>query len=146
MWHRFEAEGGRLRWPDGQQLVRESEAFLFGRLAEELEAAHEPIPGWAWLNMLAQGSPRQLRAMAGGALLRQFEAAEAWERGLCFLAREILALVDEHRCTVEDLQRQVLVPLELEMTGDPGWVETGPGLFVMRVVAALAHYRGRAPQ
>lgn len=146
MWHRIEAEGGRLRWPDGPRLVRECEAFLSGRLAEEMERDEDPLPAWAWCNMLAHGTPRQLRAMAGGSLLQRFEASEAWERGLCFLAREILALVDEHRCTVEDIQRQVLVPLELEMSRDPGWVTTGPGLFVMRVVAALAHYRGRTPR
>ncbi len=146
MWHRTEADSGQVRWPDGPQLVRECEAFLSGRLAEEMELTEQPVPAWAWLNMLAHGNIRQMRAMAGGALVRPIAGLEAWQRGLGFLAREVLAVLDEHRCSVEDLQRQVLVPLELEMTTDPGWVESSPGLLVMRVVTALAHYRGRTPR
>lgn len=146
MWHRTEADGDRVRWPDGRQLVRECEAFMSGRLAEEMELARQPVPSWAWINMLAHGSPRQLRLMAGGALVDQFVEAEAWERGLSFLAREVLAVVEQYRCGIEDVQHQVLVPLELEMTDDPSWVETGPSLLVVRVVAALAHYRGRTPR
>lgn len=146
MWHRTEADGDRVRWPDGRQLIRECEAFMSGRLAEEMELAGQPVPSWAWLNMLAHGTHRQLRGIANGAMIGQFVDADAWERGMSFLAREVLAVVDQHRCCIDDLQRQVLVPLELEMTDDPTWVDTGPSLLVMRVVAALAHYRGRAPR
>lgn len=144
MWHRSGAAGDRAGSPEEARLVHECEAFLSGRLAEELEDRQQPVPAWAWMNMLAHGTPRQLRSMAYEGLGGAFTTVDAWERGLCFLAREVLAMAEERGCTVEELQRRALVPLELEMTRDVGWVETGPGLLVMRVVAALGHYRGRA--
>ena len=146
MVHRRNAEGGPAAWPEGQQLVHECEAFLAGRLAWVLEGEHRTIPAWAWCNVLAHCSAEQLAQMAAGRMLGAFTAAGAWERGLCFLARELLAQADERGCEPAEVQRDALVPLELEMTRDVGLVETGPGLFVMRVVAALGHpHPGGAP-
>ena len=146
MWHRTDAEGGPTAWPEGRQLVHECEAFLTGRFAWVLEGEQRAIPAWAWCNVLAHSSEEQLAAVAAGGLLGAFTGAGAWERGVCFLARELLAQAAERDCRPGEVQRESLVPLELEMTRDLGLVETGPGLFVMRVVAALGRrHAGGSP-
>ena len=52
------------------QVVGDCEAFLAGRLVERIEQAGARVPVWAWTNLLAHGTERDLcsrRAAAYGA-------------------------------------------------------------------------------
>jgi hypothetical protein len=57
--HRKWGHGGRRI---SAQLVDETEAFLGGRFVERAEARGDFVPVWAWTNLLAHGSDKDLRA------------------------------------------------------------------------------------
>jgi hypothetical protein len=128
-------------WPDADLLVRECEDFLAGQSALALRESGTPVPPWAWLNMLAHATRQELVRVAVHGLEDE-NVPEAWERAVAMIAREVLALADERACATGDVQRDVLVPIELEMTHELGWATVAPGLLVMHVVAALGAYRG----
>lgn len=118
--------------PAATQLVAECEAFLSGRYADDLMEAHEAVPAWTWLNLLAHGSEAELRgaASAGAVMLSN------WSRARSFLAGEVLDRVDIGAVTLDALQRDVLIPLELDLAAhDPRWLR--PSQLVAAVLEAL---------
>ena len=96
----------------GRDLVKDSEAFLRGRLAERYQKCALPVPAWAWTHLLAHGSHSDLvRARAGGSSPRR-DRYSGWRAARALLAAEVLDLVPS-TCQLDDLQRKVLVPMEL---------------------------------
>lgn len=104
--HRLEARRA------GAILINECEAFLTGRLAELWEQVGPSVPQWAWINLLAHGSADDLRS-------EMFEVpsgATCWSKARAFLAGEVLDAAAA--CGgLEDLQRSLLVPMELSLAG-----------------------------
>ena len=97
------------------QLVRESESFLAGGYAWELLARQEPIPGWAWLSGLAHAPPAALAAWANDGSAAVVDGPTTrWWAAVSLLARTLLREAAQEGCPVQDLQRSVLVGLELE--------------------------------
>jgi hypothetical protein len=117
------------------QLVDDCEAFLAGSYAEQLLHRDERVPVWAWANLLAHGTEEAIRAAA-----RQPAPAPPWVRARWFLAGEIVDMVDAGRCSLDELQCDVLVPLELDIAACPATREWDPGRFVT-VVRDLVRHR-----
>ena len=114
---------GWLRRRRGIELVGECEAFLAGRLAERIEERAERVPVWAWTNLLAHGSEQDLCSERRRARQQCSVISHQWCEGRSFLVAELLDLADEFGPLAE-IQRTVLVPLELELascTDVAGW-------------------------
>ena len=114
--------GGRRWHREGQVVVADAAAFLRGGLAERWEDEVGYVPAWVWTNRLAHGTEAELRAEAewraeaegtrpvGGA------SGERWRRARAFLADEVLESAVRYG-SLAALQRDVLVPLERELSG-----------------------------
>jgi len=118
-------------------LVRECERFLEGRFAEHLVIAGIPVPAWAWLNILAHGTPARLQIVAGAPA--DGTSGRGWRRALAKLADEVFAAA-EREGSLEAVQRGILVPLELYLAARPEMAGLGPDELVARVRAALHHH------
>ncbi len=137
MWRRV----ARARWYPGEALVRECSAFLSGHLGEELEGT-SPVPAWVRLNALAHGSAEQIAALA--ICDDQFLAPteRTWREALAFLSGEVLS--DAHSgAELEEVQRSVLVPIELALAARSERVSLDAAAFVRMVLNALKEHRGR---
>jgi hypothetical protein len=121
----------------GSDLVRESEVFLSGDYAEYLETRSENVPNWAWLSVLAHGTPGQLRSLADQNTIsaRAGLRTSVWWQALAFLAGEIVSQRDDDQ-DLDQLRRSVLVPLELRGLAG-GHPPQRPGDLVRTVLDAL---------
>jgi hypothetical protein len=94
-------------------IALECEAFLGGTLAEYWDDKGIDVPVWAWMNLLAHGSARQI----GECVLRPSRprpASRSWRVARSYLGYEVLDLTDLE-FTLAELQATLLIPLELEM-------------------------------
>lgn len=114
-------------------LVEECAAFLSGHLAEVAPASGSRSP-WVFTNLLAHGSEDELRAERSRAPQTLWEAARVrLAAGVLEVARTCGPLID--------LQRELLVPLELDLASDPETARWEPQRLVVRVSDALNRYR-----
>jgi len=102
------------------RLVADAEAFLAGEYANHLRRHRVAVPGWARLNRLAHGdlaSLHQCRRPLATAKSAAFAdwPEESWRRAQQLLATELLKLVDNDPDKLSQVQRSVLVPLELRL-------------------------------
>lgn len=93
-------------------LAADCEAFLTGHLADRLEQAGRRVPPWAWMNLVAHGSGDDLHAERAAHLPPDLPAGR-WHEVRCLLAAEVLGMTGGG--SLAELQREVLVPLELEL-------------------------------
>jgi hypothetical protein len=95
-------------------LANECSAFLNGTLAEYWHDKGLTVPVWAWTNLLAHGDEDRI---ADAVIRPRCARAKArnWATARSYLALEILGLLDES-LSLEELQCEVLVPLELELS------------------------------
>ena len=126
---------------EGTELVAECEAVLCGRYAEHLEERQRRVPAWAWVNLLAHGTAEDLQtanALGGQARTQRWRAARA------YLAGEVLGTAEQGIATLGDLQRDVVVPLELQLASSERTSALTPSELVASVLAALdAHQRAQ---
>jgi hypothetical protein len=136
VWHRRKQTEAP---SDYRVLCDEAEAFLRGTYAEHLESLGRRVPSWARLNLVAHGSEADLSALAGGE--HPWEASTigstGWHRMVSFLAADLLALAQATDQTVSALQREVLVPLELELAREDHYRRLGAAQLVSVALAAL---------
>lgn len=119
-------------------LVEECQAFLAGSYADHLDEKGLPIPTWAWTNLLAHGSELDLHRQEGPPNSQGSPACFQWRAARSYLAREILDHTKE--CTVDltELQRKVLIPLELELArSSETSARSDPHAWVVAVRTAL---------
>jgi hypothetical protein len=127
-----------LKWPaleasPGERLVEESAAFLSGHLAEVLSETEPPSP-WVWSNLLAHGSEEELR------IEQAKDPRDLWEAARAYLAADVLDLAET--CgSLSAVQREVLVPLELELASRFDVTQWGPRDWASTVADALNRYR-----
>lgn len=121
---------------DGAVLGRETEAFLSGRLVQTWHDQWLMVPAWGWLTVLAHGGPDEVAALSDTATYWS-PSERSWSLALSFLAGEILARAPTPEA-LRDLQRTVLVPLELEMLRVEGGTVVEPRELVCRVLTAVA--------
>ena len=120
----------------GRELVKECETYLCGRYADHMDAEHRVVPNWAWINVLAHGDLERLREVAAGDGLdpRRRTSTTVWWQAVAFVADVVLAQGGDES-SLDELQRSVLVPLEL------AWLAAGlrrtPSQLVRVVLDAL---------
>jgi hypothetical protein len=130
----------RDRDPDERELVVECDAFVTGLYAEYLVANSRPVPVWAWTNLLAQGTERDLRdAVVGGGAGVPI-AAQSWWSARAYLAGEVLDRAAAGR-PLRSLQRIMLAPLELELAARPEVAGWRPAQLVHTVLTGLDERR-----
>lgn len=116
-------------------IAGECEAFLGGSLAEYWDDKGMEIPVWAYMNLLAHGTVRQVGECLVGPS-RRGEPGHGWRVARAYLAFEVLDLTDLE-FTLAELQSTVLIPFELEMAARPDAADWTPKQWVDRVEAAL---------
>ena len=117
---------------NANRLVEECEAFLSGRLVDQMA---ERIPVWTWTNLLAHGSEEDLRAAASIE-----PSGDEWRKARASLAANLLATASTYG-PLDEVQRRVLIPLELELASRPevpSWESRG---WASTVERALETYR-----
>jgi hypothetical protein len=124
--------------PYAVALVEECEAFLSGTYVELCEARGEPVPVWAWMNLLAHGTEDQLRHA-----MTQHPSAGLWRHARGFVVGELLDRVDAQHRSLPEFQAGVLVPLELEVLACADAKRWQPGQLVARLLDALPERRDR---
>jgi len=95
------------------EVVEDCGAFLLGRYAEELESRSLAVPVWAWTNVLAHGTPRDLRRTADDTRFGPVSTRE-WRAARAYVAAELLESTARDQSLAET-QRQLLIPLELQL-------------------------------
>jgi len=125
----------RARRSAEHEIVLGCEAFVAGRYVDYLQAHHETVPSWGWLNLLAHGGVDDL--IAGSHVrVRIASSTQRWRAAQAYLAQEILGLLDGHADALVELQRTVLCPLEHELSSRLA-LDWRPPQLVSSVLAAL---------
>lgn len=117
----------------GPSVGEECEEFLAGHLTEYLTVVGRPIPGWAWLNRVAHVRRDELILLASGGFPTD---PPAWRRALACLARAVLDQ-GEVDGGLDEIQRRLLIPLELQLIGEPGGNTLSPSQLIDRVLTEL---------
>jgi hypothetical protein len=132
----------RLQKQMARDVVGDCEAFLTGRLLEHYSANGEHVTASTWTNLLAHGDEEALLRVQRGRGDSIFMTGGTWASARSYLVTEILDLVSRHGSLAE-LQRTVLVPLELRLATDHGTDEWEVGTWVAAVLDTLAAYSRR---
>lgn len=101
----------------GSGVGDECDAYLAGRLAFYLRELGRPVPSVAWLNRVVHATPEELVILASEA--EDTDQPVAWRRTVGYLARTLLERSRETGQRIDRLQQELLVPLELELIGEP---------------------------
>ena len=86
--------------PHAERLIEECESFLAGESVSLCEARREPVPVWAWMNVLAHGTEAELRAAA-----EYRPPNDEGRQALSFVASELVELIDAGVLELEAFQR-----------------------------------------
>ena len=131
------------RTPESE-VVADAEALLRGHLVERLERRGVSVPVWAWTNLLAHGTLEELITESNNSRPRGAAAHSQWRYARSYLAAEVLDYAKLSR-SLADVQRVVLVPLELKLASSPAAANWRPSQWALAVECALArrHQVGR---
>ena len=94
------------------QLVDECARFLDGTYALTLMREEMPVPGWAWLNLLAHGSPALVAALAQAPMVDEARLGARWQAAASLLAVEMLTVAQRTGRSLGELQRSLVLRLE----------------------------------
>lgn len=120
----------------GEALSTDAESFLSGRLAERLAGRTGSVPAWTWTNLLAHGTEADLRAEAKRATAGPAQGERRWRQARAYLAVEVLKEAGA-RGSLTCLQKEVLVPLELDLAARAEVIACWPAQWVAAVERAL---------
>ncbi len=119
---------------DAPRFASDCERLLDGSYLDAACAIGSPVPNWAWLNKLTHCAESELLLIARRPFaFEQRSDLHAWARTLSFLAQELVQSSSRCGRSVAALQREALLPLELEMMG----LAFGPSELTRRVLVAL---------
>ncbi len=132
---------GSSRSVSGSGIAVECEAFLTGHLVEHRRGANGFVSPWTWTNLLAHGTEEELRAALAN------PSRDRWEAARAYLAGDLLDLAGSPK-ELREIQRTVLVPLELDLASRPatrGWEPQRWAGAVSAVLREVRRARGDAP-
>ena len=124
------------RSASGAELLAECEAFLAGNLAEVVLQRDGYVPVWMWTNLLAHGREAELRREYEADLRGAGTVEDGWRAARSYLAGQVLELAAEVG-SLGEVQRAVLVPLELRLAGQATVEWWDEGQWVSTVAGAL---------
>ncbi len=144
VWPSFRKWNERVASSEERALVRECEIFMSGRYATFLYARGLDVPQWAWLSELAHAPAERLSAAAVQARRRRAHIypPRRWQGATSLVAHELVATAQRTGDTLEDIQRLVLLPIELELADPLGHSATDSARLVDEVRRALVYYPG----
>ena len=122
-------------------LVSETQQFLDGRLHDVAFASGDDVPAWVWLSAIAHGDALNLEHAKNWLSDHQEvrPVLNGWDRVLQHLTKWLLETSEAIGCPTSDLQRSLLVPLELAVTMTP----VGPATMCRLVNAMLLDAKTR---
>jgi hypothetical protein len=127
--------------PTDGELVNETEQFLAGQYLEVAFAREGDLPTWVWLSTIAHGNEDQLSRAEDW--LSEHEGLHpelrSWGRVLQHISRQMLDTAAFIGCSVSELQRNLLVPLELAVAITP----VGPATLCRLVDTMLADAKSK---
>jgi hypothetical protein len=131
----------RTEGPDSE-LVDECSLFLNGTYALAMDSDGLPVPGWAWLNLLAHGSPAIVRGLADEEPTSVDRGDTRWRSATSLLAVELLAASERTGRSLGELQRILVFRLEVEPTEPAIANPAAPAELVQTVRGLLGRMRG----
>lgn len=133
------------RDPQVEELIQDLEAFLAGRYLDHLTTHALAVPTWAWLNKAAHGTEQELRHWYAVKLV--LHPASAWEAAAHYMVAEVLDALDAG-WSLDELQREVLVPFESVVASDPdrAWTPGGLAQDVVKSMDAYIDEYGEYPE
>jgi hypothetical protein len=138
MWKRRDSTGGIA--PAG--VGDECDAYLAGEWAEFCLAHGAPLPPWAWLNHVAHAPEAALaRAVQPGR--GPWTTPTEWDGLRRSVVESLFRHAEERRVTVSQLQRAVLVPIELSLFEHHDR-RLGNNELLFRILSALRHPSAQA--
>lgn len=123
------------------ELVADGEAFLCGHLAERMETRGRYVPSWAWTNLLAHGTEAELRSECSKTVWSGTATEGTWRGARAEMAADVLRCAAV-RGSLLELQRTVLVPLELRLAARAGVDSWRPKRWARTVGRALSQGTG----
>jgi len=120
-----------------KELATQAQDLLAGKSLSWYRRRGVTAPTWALVNLLAHSSYDELVRMAKGSTSA---TPGSWDEALCGLASELLRM-QMAGGQIPDLQRQALVPLELDLLGGTRTPPTSPTALISMVHEALGHPR-----
>jgi urease gamma subunit len=131
-----------------RMLIQECEHFLTGTYAFELLSHGLPVPEWAWLNVLVHAPVEVLVAQAARSHRKRLRlgVTAQWRETVAILADELMTAASHAGCDVEELQRSILLALELERAWPAvGSSLTDPHRLAQEVRQALRGFQDMSP-
>lgn len=129
--------------------IGDCEAFMTGHLAEYREAHNQYVASWEWTNLLAHGSEDDLRDELAADHRRGRHDEDTpngrWRVGRADLASRLLSMADSRR-PLNETQRLVLIPLELELAANDHAARWRPQQWVAVVESVLKGRRAALPR
>jgi hypothetical protein len=113
----------------------ECEAYLAGQLAAYLREARRPVPAVGWLNQVVHATTNEVALLAVGTA--DGMQATTWQRAVGHIARTLLKRARETGRPIEELQWDLLLPLELELLGHSDAAALSPADLVRLTLARL---------
>jgi hypothetical protein len=121
------------------------EAYRAGRYAEHLLDLGAAIPGWAWVNALAHGNVLDIAAaaLASPNPASVPEPYRPWFRARSAMAQALMRVTVRRGTRLRDVQRAVLLGMELELAATAEVLERDPVEVTALVLEALESDRPR---
>jgi hypothetical protein len=120
---------------EARELVREAERMLDGRTIESYIARRERVPAWSLISLLSHSSRVEMMKLAHPSARPD---PSGWSGTMARVARELLDLTWDDSSLLS-VQRQSLVPLELELLGGTVQPPCNPAELYEMVAVALEY-------
>lgn len=140
-WRRRHPIDQNTRQRPDESLVLEAQCFLDGNYLEIAFSQGRDVPVWAWLSIVAHGDKDSLERASNWLSNHDGIRPELdmWGRVLEHIARQVQGTAQAVGCSLGEIQRGLLIPLELTIITTP----VGPTTLYRLVTSMLAEMKMR---
>jgi hypothetical protein len=131
-WHR-DGDNDKADLTEVDEVIAEAHRLLSGRTFDAQRGCRRR--GWALIGALAHSDRAELKKLAGAGI-SSHPASAIWDSVLAYLAGEVLDAAPSDPALVQ-VQRQVLIPLELQLLGADVRGPSSPRELATAVLASL---------